>query len=204
MDHLIEGYRRYRANRWQDLKALHKELAQGQQPRLLVIACCDSRVDPATIFDAYPGELFVIRNIANLAPPYEVGGGFHGTSTAIEFAVTRLEVETVLVLGHASCGGVQAAIASETQDVGYFLGQWVGLLKPAKARARFKEGEDDLAHELEFESIRVSLENLMTFPFVAERVKAGKLSLVGAHYGIADGILQLYDAATDTFAPLPD
>ena len=203
MDHLIDGYRRYRSQRWEGLKALHKELAQGQQPRLLVIACCDSRVDPATIFDAYPGELFVIRNIANLAPPYEVGGGFHGTSTAIEFAVTRLEVETILVLGHAQCGGVQAAIASETSDVGYFLGQWVGLLKPAKARARFKEG-DDLAHELEFESIRVSLENLMTFPFVAERVKAGNLTLAGAHYGIADGILQLYDAATDTFAPLPD
>src|SRR5262245_58997433 len=168
MDRLIEGYRRYRAQRWPDLRALHAELARaGQAPSVLVIACSDSRVDPATIFDMGPGELFVVRNVANLAPPFEQGPGFHGVSAAIEFAVTRLRVNTVLVLGHAQCGGVAHALAEHEHD-GSFLDLWVSLLEPAKARIRHLGG--DPAIHLEYESIRVTLENLRTFPFVAAAI----------------------------------
>ena len=200
MDRLIEGYRRYRAGMWPQLKALHAKLAQGQRPATAIIACCDSRVDPATIFDAYPGELFVIRNIANLVPPAESDTSFHGTSAALEFAVGILEVEQLLVLGHAQCGGVQAALAREQKPIGGFLGHWIDLLEPAKARVG--KYAPDPQTDLEYESIKVSLENLMTFPFVAERVNAGKLKLVGARYGVADGKLELYDEVADVFTPL--
>jgi carbonic anhydrase len=200
MDHLIQGYRRYRAERWPGLKALHRDLAQGQRPRIAVLACCDSRVDPATIFDAYPGELFVIRNIANLAPPYETTGGHHGVSAAVEFAVETLEVDTVLVMGHAHCGGVAAALARRETRTGSFLDDWVSLLEPAKTR--IDPAAPDAARALEHESVKVSLENLMTFPFVARRVADGRLILVGAHYGIADGRLEVYDREADRFVGL--
>jgi len=200
MEQLIEGYRRYRAGRWRELRELNQQLAKGQNPRLMIIACCDSRVDPATIFDAYPGELFIIRNIANLVPPFEEGGGYHGTSAAIEFAVEQLRVETVLVMGHGSCGGVQAAIKRDHVHVGSFLDKWVSLLEPAKDR--LKTSPKEAAAALEYESIRVSLENLMTFPFVAERVTKGTLTLAGAHYAIADGRLHMLDPKTGAFNPL--
>lgn len=200
MDHLIDGYRRYRTQRWPELHALHRTLAQGQQPRIMVIACCDSRVDPATIFDAAPGELFVVRNIANLAPPYEEGGGRHGVSAAIEFAVETLEVDTVLVMGHAQCGGVAAALARTGDKPGSFLDGWVSLLEPAKAR--IDRTAPDAARALEHESVKASLENLMTFPFVARRVREGRLTLAGAHYGIADGRLEVYDKDADRFVGL--
>jgi carbonic anhydrase len=200
MDHLIAGYRRYRSERWPLLRSLHQKLARGQTPRALVISCSDSRVDPATIFDAAPGELFVIRNVANLAPPCEVGGGYHGTSAAIEFAVDRLLVETIVVLGHADCGGVAAALARDTPEAGSFLDAWVGLLDPAKERIKGIGG--DPARALEYESIRVSIENLMTFPFVARRVADGSLKLIGARYGIVDGGLEMHDSRTGAFTPV--
>lgn len=199
MDQLIAGYRRYRAERWPRLRALHQRLARGQKPRVLVIGCSDSRVDPATIFDADPGELFVIRNVANLAPPFEQGGRYHGTSAAIEFAVVNLEVQTILVLGHAQCGGVAAALAREEGEISSFLDAWVSLLDPAKARVKACDGDPALL--LEYESIKVTLENLMTFPFVAARVNSGTLNLIGARYGVADGGLELYDPAADVFTP---
>jgi carbonic anhydrase len=200
MKDLIEGYRRYRAVRWPHLKALHRTLAEGQRPRIAVLACCDSRVDPATIFDAYPGELFVIRNIANLAPPYERGGGHHGVSAAIEFAVEALEVDTVLVMGHAYCGGVAASLARGEAKGDSFLDKWVALLEPAKARIDVTA--PDAARALEHESVKVSLENLTTFPFVARRLAEGKLTLAGAHYGVADGRLEIYDPEADRFVGL--
>jgi len=200
MEHLLAGYRRYRSERWPRLRALHQRLARAQTPRVLIIACSDSRVDPATIFDADPGELFVIRNVANLAPPCESGGRYHGTSAAIEFAVERLQVETILVLGHAQCGGVAAALASDTAGDS-FLAAWVSLLDPVKARIRNLPG--DPARALEYESIKATLENLMSFPFVARRVSEGSLLLAGAHYGIADGGLEILDPASGTFAPAP-
>jgi carbonic anhydrase len=201
MDKLIAGYRRFRAGRWQELHDLAAKFTDGQRPRLLVIACCDSRVDPATIFDANPGELFVIRNIANLVPPFEATAGYHGTSAAIEFAVEILQVQTILVMGHAHCGGVQAALDNKEPHPGSFLYTWVGLLDAAKERVTH-DHDHDPARALEYESIKVSLENLLTFPFIADRVKAGKLKLAGAHYGVADGKLELFEPESGSFAAL--
>lgn len=201
MQHLLDGYRRYRTQRWPHLQALHRQLAGGQTPKVLVIGCCDSRVDPATIFDANPGELFVVRNVANLAPPYETGGGYHGTSAAIEFAVERLEVETILVLGHAGCGGVKAALALDHHaPTESFLDAWVGLLDPAKERIRSQPGDPQVS--LEYESIRVTLENLLTFPAIAERVANGRLKLAGARYGVADGQLEVLDPNSGAFGKI--
>lgn len=201
MQHLIEGYRAYREQRWPELRALHRELAErGQSPKTLVIACSDSRVDPATIFNARPGELFVIRNVANLAPPYEQGSGYHGVSAAIEFAVLQLKVETILVLGHAQCGGVAAALQDREPDPHSFLDAWISLLGPAKARAAGDSGDRTTA--LEYESIRVTLENLRTFPFVKAAVDERRLQLAGARYGVADGGLELLNPDTGAFDPV--
>ncbi len=201
MEHLIEGYRIYRRERWPELRALHKQLAErGQAPKTLVIACADSRVDPATIFNAGPGELFVVRNVANLAPPFEEAPGFHGVSAAIEFAVVQLKVETILVLGHAQCGGVAAALEERPRDPHSFLDAWISLLDTAKARILGCSGDHHTA--LEYESIRVTLENLATFPFIAEATRSRGLSLIGARYGVADGGLELLDAATGAFEPV--
>ncbi|HYD88145.1 MAG TPA: carbonic anhydrase [Vitreimonas sp.] len=201
MQQLIEGYRVYRRTRWPELQSLHRELAErGQSPKTLVIACADSRVDPATIFNAGPGELFVVRNVANLAPPFEDTPGRHGVSAAIEFAVLQLKVETILVLGHAQCGGVAAALQDRPRDPASFLDTWIGLLDLAKSRI---EPSCEHPHTaLEYESIRVTLENLETFPFVAKAVRERGLKLVGARYGVADGSLELLDAATGRFEPV--
>lgn len=198
MKDLLEGYRRYRENRWPELQNLHRKLAdKGQRPRTCVIACCDSRVDPSTIFDAGPGELFVIRNVANLAPPYEEAPGFHGVSAAIEFAVAQLKVEKLLVMGHAQCGGIARALDPHPADPHSFLDSWITLLDRAKARIEGAEG--DLQSELEHESVRVTIENLQTFPFVQEAMRERGLRLVGARYGVADGGLELLDPETGAF-----
>jgi carbonic anhydrase len=203
VEDLIAGYRRFRSERWPRMRALYQRLARGQTPRMLVIACSDSRVDPATIFDAEPGELFVIRNVANLVPPYEEGGGYHGTSAAIEFAVEQLQVQTVLVMGHAMCGGCAAAVAGPHQkDSGSFLDAWVSLLEPAKASITAHTGEPATATAMEYEGIKMSLENLLSFPFVAKRVREGKLKLQGARYGVADGGLEVLDPASGSFIPV--
>lgn len=198
MENLIDGYRIYRTTRWPELRVLHRELAEkGQAPAVLVIACADSRVDPATIFNAGPGELFVVRNVANLAPPFEEGAGYHGVSAAIEFAVMQLKVNTILVLGHAQCGGVAAALSDRERDPHSFLDRWVGLLDHAKSRIQGLPGDPNDA--LEHESIRVTLENLATFPFVRKAIEERGLQLRGARYGVADGSLELLDPETGTF-----
>jgi carbonic anhydrase len=200
MEHLIEGYRVYRETRWPELRSLHQYLAKrGQAPKTLVIACADSRVDPATIFNAGPGELFVVRNVANLAPPFEEAPGFHGVSAAIEFAVKQLKVETILVLGHAQCGGIAAALEDRPRDPHSFLDAWISLLDTAKAR--IPEGGDRVS-ELEHESIRVTLENLATFPFIQDAMKTRGLNLIGMRYGVADGGLELLDKVTGAFKPV--
>lgn len=197
MENLIEGYRIYRQRRWPELQTLHKRLAEaGQSPKTLVIACADSRVDPATIFNAGPGELFVVRNVANLAPPFEEAPGFHGVSAAIEFAVKQLKVETILVLGHAQCGGVAAALDDRPRNPNSFLDAWISLLDTAKARIA---PHGDRASALEHESIRVTLENLATFPFIQDAIKSRGLNLIGMRYGVADGGLELLDPATGAF-----
>jgi carbonic anhydrase len=198
MRQLLEGYRRFRKGRWAEQRALYEQLAEGQKPRLLVIACSDSRVDPTTIFNTRPGELFVIRNVANLVPPYEQGEGLHGTSAALEFAVRKLQVHTILVMGHARCGGVNAALdGGESLEGTEFLSGWVALLDAAKER--IPSPCHDPHHALERESIRVSLERLMSFPFVAAAVEAGTLSLEGALFDVSTGDLDHFDQAAGSF-----
>ncbi len=166
-----------------------------------MIACSDSRADPAVIFNAGPGELFIIRNVAAIVPPYETGSGYHGTSSAIAFAVMELKVENIVVLGHAQCGGVAAALAGAGGAKLPFLSEWIALLDPAVARCA-KDGHG--AHtELERETIKLSLERLMTFPFIAERVNKGALTLDGARFGISDGALEVLDPASGTFTVAP-
>ncbi len=201
MQRLLSGYRQFRAERWPRERALYQALAAGQTPRLLVIACSDSRVDPATIFAAEPGELFILRNVANVVPPFVNDGGLHAASAAIEFAVKKLAVRTILVMGHAACGGVTAALAEERDDDSPFLAAWIDLLAPAKARcAQCTDADPQTA--LERENIKLSLERLMTFPFVAEAVAEGRLALEGARFGIQDGRLEVYDPTDDAFHSL--
>lgn len=197
MDRLIAGYREFRARRWPEQRSLYAALAEGQRPEFLVIACSDSRVDPATIFSARPGELFVVRNVANLVPPFERAGSYHGTSAAIEFAVTALKVRGILVMGHAQCGGVAAALDKSLIPPDTFLAPWVGLLDPAADACR-KEGKNAQT-ALERAAIRLSLERLKTFPFVREAIEARGLALEGARFGIADGKLERLEPKSGRF-----
>jgi carbonic anhydrase len=196
LDILIDGYRRFRARHWDSREALYRSLDDGQKPPVCVISCCDSRVDPVTIFDAEPGQLFVIRNVANLVPPFRTGDGLQGTSTAIEFAVRYLKVRQMMVLGHARCGGVAAALDGRPVSDAMFLGNWVSLLDAAKARIGSAE---DIQAAVEYASVRVSLERLATFPFVAEAVAAGALELSGALFSIFDGQLEVLDRESGAF-----
>lgn len=200
MQRLLAGYRAFRDQRWPREKALYEALANGQTPRLLVIGCCDSRVDPATIFGAGPGELFVIRNVANLAPPFDQGEGLHGTAAAIEYAVKVLGVRTILVLGHARCGGVAAALSGKVGDDMRFLQSWIALMEPARLVC---EAVPDSQTALERESIKLSLSRLMSFPFIADAVQAGTLALEGARFDIADGHLEVLDHGSGDFVTLP-
>ncbi|MFM9864862.1 MAG: carbonic anhydrase [Micropepsaceae bacterium] len=196
MDFLFDGYRRFRERHWDARAGLYRTLDQAQQPPVCIISCCDSRVDPVTIFDAEPGQLFVIRNVANLVPPFRAGDGLQGTSTAIEFAVRNLKVGHIMVLGHAKCGGVAAALDGRPGEDAVFLGNWISLLDAAAARAK---GNVDRQSAVEHESIRVSLERLAAFPFVDAAVKAGTLSLSGALFSIFDGQLEVLDSASGEF-----
>jgi carbonic anhydrase len=200
MQRLLSGYRAFRDQRWPREKALYEALALGQTPRLLVIACSDSRVDPATIFDAGPGELFIVRNVANLVPPYEQGEGLHGTSAAIEFAVKKLMVRTILVLGHARCGGVSAALEEDAMAGTVFLEPWIRLLAPAKARCAHHASDPQTA--LEQESIRLSMERLEAFPFVRQAMEERGLAIEGARFDIADGHLEILDKTDGKFIRL--
>ena len=204
---LLAGYRRFRAGPYNEQRLRFDALAHGgQSPRVMVVACADSRVDPAQIFDAAPGEMFVMRNVANLVPPYEADGATHGSSAAIEFAVTQLEVDHIVVLGHARCGGITASLTGKfdaaAEGHGAFIGRWMAKIEPARDRIRAAQAlspDIDAQEALELAAIRLSLDNLRTFPFVAERVAAGRLGLQGAHFGIADGILRVLDPATGQF-----
>ena len=204
---LIEGYRRFRQNDWEHERERWSELAEGQSPRVMILSCADSRVDPAQIFDARPGEMFVVRNIAALAPPYETTRGFHGVSAALEFAVTQLKVGEILVMGHGLCGGCGAALTGQFDDTepgeGHFISDWVHMLDEArqKVRARHSELDQDAYTDMEREAVKVSLANLRTFPWIAEREQAGTLKLHGAHFSIAEGRLYILDEAEENFRP---
>ena len=203
MDGLVTGYRAFRGGRYRDEHERYVELARsGQKPQTLVIACSDSRSDPAAIFDARPGELFVVRNIAAIVPPLEIDGAHHGTSAAIAFAVLVLKVRNILVMGHAQCSGVAAALDGSIGADVPFLREWIDLLTPAVER--LAPGADEAARHvaLERDSVKLSMERLMSYPFVAERVRAGELEINGARFGIADGKLEILDAEMAEFVAI--
>lgn len=204
-DALIGGYRRFRFDDWARQRNRWAELSQGQSPRVMVIACSDSRVDPAQIFDTSPGEIFVVRNVANLVPPFEDDSSRHGVSAALEFAVTQLEVPEIVVMGHGSCGGVNAALThafeGRAPGAGGFIAHWVDMLDEARDRIVAEHGTGpEAVRAMELETVRVSLKNLRTFPFVATREAAGTLRLRGAYFAIADGVLHVMDAVGN-FSP---
>jgi len=202
---LLEGYQRFRGGRLPAEQARLRELAEtGQRPAAMLIGCCDSRAAPETIFDAGPGQLFVLRNVANLVPPYEPDGGHHSTSAALEFAVQVLRVRHVVVMGHGRCGGIAAALdpAGEPLSPGDFIGKWMGLLKPSAEKIAGSDGmtPDERQMALERISIRNSIGNLRTFPCVAELERRGKLALHGAWFDISTGQLWVMEAETGEFA----
>ena len=201
---LVTGYRKFLSETWPRQAAHYRMLAEvGQSPRTMIVACCDSRVDPATIFNAKPGALFVMRNVANLVPPFEPHSDFYGTSAALEFAVTKLEVEHIVVLGHARCGGISAfldELHTRSGEQG-FIAHWLSILNGAGAEA-VHAGADAQQEAMEHAGIRLSLANLTSFPFVKERLDAGRLSLHGAYFDIATGALQSLDAEGGAFEPV--
>jgi carbonic anhydrase len=193
---LLDGYQRFRTSEYRRHRDRWSGFSEGQSPRVMVIACSDSRVDPAQIFDTVPGEIFVVRNVANLVPPFEDDASRHGVSAALEFAVNQLEVPEIVVLGHGACGGVGAALSQRFKGApngeGGFIAHWVDMLDPAREQVVAKHGTGpEAARELELETVRVSLTNLTTFPFVSKRLAEGRLKLHGAYFAIADGVLHL-------------
>jgi carbonic anhydrase len=194
MDRLIDGYRRFRQDVWPRERERFERLAEGQRPETLVVACSDSRVDPAMVFDAAPGELFVVRNVAGLVPPYNPDGGWHGVSAALEFGVRVLGVRQVVVLGHARCGGVQALVEGAPEAARDFVAPWVTIAEAALRRVQARDaGGDPGLDAYEREVVRLSLANLMTFPWIAGRVADGSLSLQGALFDVHTGVLSRLD-----------
>jgi carbonic anhydrase len=186
-DELIAGDRDFRSGDYQNQKDLYEELGtKGQTPKVLLIGCIDSRVDPSDIFNAYPGQMFVARNVANLVPPPDANESFHGTTAAIEFAVEVVGVEMIVVMGHESCGGIKGCIAGLGHDPdGGYVNKWVSQINHVHDRLKSRGLSDqDMQLEMELETVRQSLENLMKFDFIKEKVDAGKLSLQGAYFSI--------------------
>jgi carbonic anhydrase len=203
-ERLLDGYRSFISGRFAGESGRYRELAlAGQTPEIMIIACCDSRAAPETIFDAGPGELFVVRNVANLVPPYQPTSDFHGTSAALEFAVQSLKVKHIVIMGHGRCGGIRAALSPQDQPLspGDFIGKWMSMLRPAAAivaaNALMTDAERQTA--LERISIRFSLANLRTFPCVDILERKGKLTLHGAWFDISTGELWVMDTATGDF-----
>ena len=204
--HLIDGYRAFRGGRLSREQDRYRELAErGQAPEVMVIGCADSRVSPEVIFDARPGELFVVRNVANIVPPYAPDGQAHGVSAALEFGVAALKVKHIVVLGHAHCGGVKAfAEKAAPLSPGDFIGRWMSLMAPAVAKAGAPEDMPwpDYLARLEQANIANSLDNLLTFPRLRRQIERGEVATHGAYFGVAKGELSVLDAMTGQFVPV--
>jgi carbonic anhydrase len=206
---MLDGYRRFRGGDWTLERSRWKELGEGQSPRVMVIACSDSRVDPTQIFDCNPGEIFVVRNVAALVPPFETTPGRHGVSAALEFAVQFLNVEEIVVMGHGACGGCAAALSKQMEGTrhgeGGFIASWISMLDDAQAEVAAKHGTHGDAAEraMELAAVKVSLANLRTFPCVQEKEADGSLALHGAFFAISDGVLHVLDEGNGEFAPQP-
>ena len=208
LDHLIEGYRRFRETGWHPRRERWATLRDGQEPEVMIIACSDSRVDPAQIFDVDPGEIFVVRNVAALVPPFENAPGHHGVSAALEFAVQVLNVREIIVLGHGMCGGCKAALTQELQGSvpgqGGFIADWIALLDDARDEVAEAMGTQGRTAEraMEQAGVKVSLANLRTFPCIQEKEARGTIKLRGAFFAISDGLLHVLDETSGDFAPV--
>jgi carbonic anhydrase len=199
VDDLIAGYRRFRAGIYAEQVQLYRQLGEGQDPDVMLIACADSRAEPSDIFNAAPGQMFVVRNVANLVPPYQPDGGLHGVSAALEFAVNVLKVRHIVVMGHGGCGGVAASLHGDRGlPIGEFVTPWVKLLDGARERV-LGSGSVNPQFALELEGIETSIGNLMSFPWVASAVEAGELELHGAWFAIAHGELHWRNPKTHRF-----
>ena len=208
MNRLIDGYQRFRANGWTSNRERWAALREGQQPDVMIIACSDSRVDPSQIFDVDPGEVFVVRNVAAMVPPFETSPGHHGVSAALEFAIQFLKVKEVVVMGHGMCGGCKAALTRELHGTvpgkGGFVADWIAMLDDAREEVVHQHGTEGAAAEraMEKAGVKVSLANLRTFPCVREKEASGELKLTGAFFAISDGLLHVLDEASGTFDPI--
>lgn len=206
-DELLDGYDRFRARAWPQQHDRWEQLREGQAPRVMVIACSDSRVDPAQIFDVDPGEIFVVRNVAALVPPFETTPGRHGVSAALEFAIQFLNVSEVVVMGHGMCGGCQAALTQalhgNAPGQGGFVAHWIDMLDGVRDPIVETLGTTGRAAEraMEEAAVKVSLANLRSFPCVQEKEAAGALALHGAYFAIFDGLLHLLDQDSGAFHP---
>lgn len=205
---LRDRYHRFKFRHFVHHQERYEELAvEGQHPETMIVSCCDSRCDPETIFSAMPGELFVVRNVANLVPPFETQGKYHGVSAALEFAALNLRVKNILILAHSGCGGVQASLHGDTvrQTEAQFVVNWISLLDESRdhvAETHKGKSEDERQFAMEQETVRTSLKNLRTFPCIQVLESKGKLSLHGAHFDIKTGILTALNHATNEFIPL--
>jgi carbonic anhydrase len=201
---LVDGYRRFRTSQSSETQKQWEELVEGQSPRAVIIACCDSRADPATIFDADPGDIFVVRNVANLVPRFEPDGAVDGVSAAIEYAVNQLDVPEIVVMGHEHCGGISAALSGRFREArageGGFIGRWISQIdESARTIAEAHGGSPEAHRLLEEASIRQSMANLRTFPFVAEREQKGSLVVLGCHFSIRNGELSVLEETQGIF-----
>ncbi|KAI8909788.1 carbonate dehydratase [Gorgonomyces haynaldii] len=204
LDKMLEGYRRFKTNYFASNPVLFQSLMHKQSPKTLLIGCCDSRVDPAIITDCEPGDLFVIRNVANLVGPYHPDGGLHGVSAAMEYAVQALNVENIIVLGHAHCGGIKALMEGSCASF-EFIGPWVEIANDAKRKTLKHFGQlpfEEQCRACEFASILTSLENIITYPWVKERLVSGKISLTGWYFDFVTGELMGYVPEKMKFEPL--
>lgn len=207
--YLVQRYMGWKATTFAENKVWYQRLAEeGQRPRAMVISCCDSRVHVTSIFGAEQGEFFIHRNIANLVPPYKPDGDIHGTSAAIEYAVTALHVTNLVVLGHSGCGGVQgcsdmcSGLAPELEEKTSFIGRWMDILRPGYERVSAIEDQAERTRALEHQAVLISLENLMTFPFIQSAVEDDRLSLHGLWTDIGEGSLECFNPKTNAFAPV--
>lgn len=199
----IAGFERFQEKYFGEERELFEQLSLGQSPKTLIVACADSRVDPALLTGAEPGEVFVVRNVANLVPPYHAAGDLASVPAALEFAVLSLKVEHIIVLGHAQCGGIHALMQGHESGT-EFIGKWVSIAERARARVRSELPSKSPALQdraCEQAGILVSLENLMSYPWIAERVQAGTVHLHGWYFDLAAGALLHYDPARNAFEP---
>ena len=208
MNRLLAGNHRFRHDAWTPHRERWTSLGEGQSPEVMVIACSDSRVDPAQIFDVAPGEIFVVRNVAAMVPPFETAPGLHGVSAALEFAVQVLKVKEIVVMGHGMCGGCKAALTRELHGAepgeGGFIANWIAMLDEARGPVVAAHGTTGRVAEraMEQAGVRVSLANLRTFPCIRRAEREGELRLRGAFFAISDGVLHVLDEATDQFSPV--